>query len=104
MVLIKENITEAVTMLKNLLAKCIDEKIIIDIHGNIDGFVVRYSSVLDEFYVDHEELCLICGWFEVYNNNIITDIKFSVPEKSVHINFSNGELYIDLNKFDSNLD
>ena len=104
MVLIKENITKAMTMLKNLLMNCVEKETVIRIHGNVNEFTIRYSSVLDEFHVDYEELFLVCGWFEVDIKKIITDISYSEEYNSVHITFSDGELYIDFDDLMNDLE
>lgn len=101
MVLINENITESITMLENLLTNCVERENIIRIHGNINEFTVRYSSVLDEFQIDYDELCLVCGWFEVDIRKNITNISYDKEENSVHIVFTEGELYLDLDKDDN---
>ena len=97
MVLIDKNITKAITMLENLLANGVEEEKTVCIHGNIEEFTIRYTSVLDEFFVNHEEFCLVCGWFEIDIKKNITDISYNEEENSVHITFSEGELYIDFN-------
>ena len=102
MVLIEKNIKEAVTMLENLLMKCVEEELNICIHGNVKGFIVRYSSVLDEFFVNHDKLYLVCAWFELNIENNITDIEYDEEECSVHITFSEGELFIDIEDFCNN--
>lgn len=104
MVLIKENITEAITMLEDLLMSYVENETVVCIHGKVNGFTVRYSSKLDEFHFDYNEICLICGWFEVYNNSIITEIDYNKEENSVHIVFEDGELFIDLNNFENDLE
>ena len=101
MALINENITEAITMLENLLMNCVEREIIICIHGNINEFTVRYSSVLDEFQIDYDELCLVCGWFEVDIRKNITDINYDEADNSVHIVFEEGELYLDFDEYEN---
>jgi hypothetical protein len=101
MVLIKENITEAIAMLKDLLMRCVENETVVCIHGKINEFTVRYSSTLDEYNIDYNEICLVCGWFEVYNKSIITEIDYDEEENSVHIVFEGGELYIDSNNLKS---
>lgn len=104
MVLIEENITKAITMLEDLLMNCVEEEANIRIHGNVEGFTIRYTSVLDEFFINSEELCLVCGWFEVDIKKSITDISYNEEENSVHITFSEGELYIDFDDFNDDLE
>ena len=104
MVLIKNDITEAITMLEELLMNCVEKETNICLHGNINGFIIRYSSVLDEYYIDPERLTLVCGWFEVDIKKEIVDISYSKEENSVHIIFAEGELYIDFDDFDSDLE
>lgn len=99
MVLVKENITETITMLDNLLMNCIETETVIRIHGNVNGFTVRYSSVLDEFRIEHDELYLVCGWFEVDIRENIVEVEYD-EENSIHIVFERGELYIDLEDID----
>lgn len=101
MVQINENITEAITMLENLLTNCIERENIIRIHGNINEFTVRHSSVLDEFQIDYDELCLVCGWFEVDIRKNITDINYDDADNSVHIVFEEGELYLDFDEYEN---
>ncbi len=96
MVLIEKNIKEAATMLENLLMKCVEEKLNICIHGKVKGFTIRYSSVLDEFFVNHDKLYLVCAWFELNIESEITNIDYDEEECSVHIIFSEGELFIDI--------
>ena len=101
MVLIEENITKAATMLENLLMNCVENETVVCIHGNIREFIVRYSSAIDEFYIDNEKLCLVCGWFEMDINKNIIEINYSEEDKSVHIVFSDGELYLDFDEVDN---
>ena len=103
MVLIDKNITKSITILENLLENSIEKEKTVCIHGNFKEFIIRYTSVLDEFFINHEELCLVCGWFEIDIKKIITDIIYNEDENSVHITFSEGELYIDFNDFEDNL-
>lgn len=93
----KENITKEITMLEELLTKCTEEETTIGIHGTIDGVTFRNTLVLEEFSVDQDEIYLIFGWFEIKIDSIVNNISFLEDENSVHISFSNGELYMDLN-------
>ena len=102
MVLIEKNIKEAETMLENLLMKCVEEELNICIHGKVKGFTIRYSSVLDEFFVNHEQLYLVCAWFELNIKDEIMNIDYDEEDGSVHITFSEGELYIDMEEFCDN--
>lgn len=95
MVLIKENITEAITMLENLLTNCVEKETVVRIHGNVYGYTVRYSSILDEFNIDYDELCIVCGWFELIVPEKIIEFSYDETDNSVHIIFTNGELYLD---------
>lgn len=101
MVLIKENITEAITMLENLLMNCVEKETNVCIHGNVNEFTVRYSSMLDEFQIEYDELCLVCGWFEVDVRKNITEISYDEEGNSVHIVFEEGELYLDFDEDDN---
>lgn len=96
MVLIKENMEKAMTMLKNLLMNYVDKETIINIHGNMNGITVRYSSKLEEFSVEQDGIYLVCGWFELNIEKNITCIDYSEEENSIHIKFFDGELYLDI--------
>lgn len=101
MVLIKEDITKAITMLNNLLTNCMEKETAVRIHGNVYGYTVRYSSVIDEFYIDYDELCLVCGWFEMIFPEKILELSYDEEENSVHIVFEKGELYLDFDNDDN---
>lgn len=101
MILIKENITKAITMLEELLTDCVEKETVVRIHGNINEFTFRYSSMLDEFKIEYDELCLVCGWFEVDVRKNITKISYDKEENSVHIVFEEGELYLDMDEDDT---
>jgi hypothetical protein len=96
MVLINENIKEAMTMLENLLMNCVENETIINFHGNIKGVTVRYSSKLDEFSIEQDNIYLVAGWFELNIEKNIMCINYSEEENSIHIEFYDGELDLDL--------
>lgn len=96
MVLIKENITKAMTMLEDLLMNCMEKETIIRVHGNIDGVTIRYSATLDEFDIDCDGLYLVLGWFEINVDKELLNISHDEDTNSVHIEFENGELDLDL--------
>lgn len=98
MVLVKENIKEAITMLENLLMNCVENETVVCIHGNVNDFTVRYSSILNEFQIEQDEFCLTCGWFELDVRKNITEISYDEEWGSVHIVFEEGELYLDIEK------
>ena len=98
MVLIRENITKAMTMLEDLLMSCMEKETVIRIHGNIDGVTIRCSSILDEFDIDCDELYLVLGWFEINIKKELTHISYNEDTNSVHIEFANGELDLDFCK------
>lgn len=96
MVLIKENITKAMTMLGDLLMNCMEKETVVRVHGNINGVTIRNSATLDEFDIDYDGLYLVLGWFELDINKELLDICYDKDTNSVHIEFENGELDLDL--------
>lgn len=103
MVLIEKNITKAMTMLENLLMDCLEKETVVRIHGNVYGYNVRYSSMLSEFNIDDDELCIVCGWFELIVPDKIIEFSYDETDNSVHIIFTKGELYIDFDIDDNDL-
>lgn len=104
MVLIKENITEAATMLENLLMNCVENENIVNIHANINGSTIRYSSTIEEFSIEEDEFYIVCGWFELDIQKNITQINYNKEENSVHILYPGGEIYLDINEDDNDLE
>lgn len=104
MALIKENITNAIALLENLLINCVERETVVRIHGNVNEFTVRYSSVLEDFHIEYDELCLICGWFQVDIKKNIMEINYDKEENSVHIIFTDGELYLDFDDFENKIE
>lgn len=103
MVLIKENITKAMTMLGDLLMNCMEKETVVRVHGNINGVTIRNSATLDEFDIDYDGLYLVLGWFEINVDKELLSISHDEDTNSVHIEFENGELDLDLGE-DYNLE
>ena len=98
MVLINENIIKAMTMLEELLINYVEKEINVCIHGNVDSVMFRYSSIINEYHIEPNEFCLICGWFELEFRKEMICITYDEELNSIHIMFENGELYIDINE------
>lgn len=103
MVLIKENITEAMTMLEDLLMNFVENETVVNIHTNINGNIVRHSVRLEEFNIEQDDFYVSSGWFELDIRKEIVQIDYE-GESCVHIQFVDGELYLDFEKSESKLE
>lgn len=94
MVLVDENIKNAITMLNEKLTMCIEEEKDISIHAQVNGISIRNAAVIEEFEISERKVSLVGGWFELFIEGIIKNILYIDEENEADIIFETGELII----------
>lgn len=94
MKLVHEKIENTINMVRNKL-NCHDANHEIAIHYMHNKSTTRCSGCIEEFDIQHDNFYIVIGWFQLEIRDVMLDIQY-VENTTIHIIYSDGELYLDL--------